>query len=319
MIAYQLAYLKAHYPLYFMAALLTSVIGNEEKIADYITKAKQSGIKILPPSINKSYFPFVVEKNAIRFSLAAIKGVGAVFLKELIQERRNGAFKDLFDVCIRLSSKMRKRRLLEALVFAGAFDEFNKDRATLLASLDVAIDHANLVSPEPTNDLFSNSEEFQIKPKYEETEPMPMIDKLANEMQVLGLYLSDLLFARIKQLFKQKGVTPLVQITNEYHRVKVGVYITDTKTIRTKKGDAMSFIQLSDPTGEMDGVVFPNIHRRYSQLCQKDSVVLIEGKPEERNGKRQLIVEKVQDIESVKNEKTFMFKHFGSHCISRTF
>lgn len=304
MIAYQLAYLKAHYPLYFMAALLTSVIGNEEKIADYITKAKQSGIKILPPSINKSYFPFVVEKNAIRFSLAAIKGVGAVFLKELIQERRNGAFKDLFDVCIRLSSKMRKRRLLEALVFAGAFDEFNKDRATLLASLDVAIDHANLVSPEPTNDLFSNSEEFQIKPKYEETEPMPMIDKLANEMQVLGLYLSDHPIRPYEQLFKQKGVTPLVQITNEYHRVKVGVYITDTKTIRTKKGDAMSFIQLSDPTGEMDGVVFPNIHRRYSQLCQKDSVVLIEGKPEERNGKRQLIVEKVQDIESVKNEKT---------------
>ena len=125
-IAYQLAYLKAHYPLYFLSALLTSAIGNEDKISQYIREAKQMGLTILPPSINKSYFPFTVEKGAIRYSLAAIKGIGVAGLKDILDVRSSKPFSDLFDFCLRTVYKSINRNVLEGLIFAGAFDDLIK-------------------------------------------------------------------------------------------------------------------------------------------------------------------------------------------------
>ncbi|NQD51525.1 DNA polymerase III subunit alpha, partial [Bacillus altitudinis] len=148
MIGFQLAYLKAHYPLYFMCGLLTSVIGNEDKVAQYFYEAKEKGISVLKPSINKSEFPFTVEKGEIRYSLRAIKNVGVSAVKDIYRARQEKPFEDLFDFCARVSTKSVNRKTIEALIFSGAMDELHPNRASLLASIDIALDHVSFLTPE---------------------------------------------------------------------------------------------------------------------------------------------------------------------------
>ncbi|WP_409251615.1 DNA polymerase III subunit alpha [Bacillus sp. SCS-153A] len=302
MIAYQLAYLKANYPSYFLAALLTSVIGNDTKISQYIREAKQNEIHILPPSINLSQFPFKVEKGGIRYSLGAIRGVGAAALKEIYQERLEKPFADLFDFCLRVSLKAVNRKTLEALVFSGALDDFGQDRAVLLASLDVALEHSELVRPQDQDyDLFEEEEAFFLKPKYTEVEDMPLEKKLEYEKQVLGLYLSDHPVSPFEKVFKDVSVIDLFDLEAGNKNIRVGVYITALKTIRTKKGEVMAFLTMSDSSGEMEGVVFPNAFRHYTAVLKEGNIVMMEGSVEERNAKMQLLVNKVYSMEEVKN------------------
>ncbi|WP_175990701.1 DNA polymerase III subunit alpha [Bacillus sp. Marseille-Q1617] len=300
MIAYQLAYLKAHYPAHFLSALLTSVVGNETKVSQYIREAKQYGIEILPPSVNSSQFVFSVEgKGRIRYSLGAIKGIGAQALKEIIAVRNDKPFEDLFDFCMRVSSKIINRKILENLVLSGAFDEFDIDRATLLASLDVAIQHAELVNPEDDHDLFKEEEAFLLKPKYVEVEDMNVETKLSFEKQVLGLYLSNHPVSSYRPLFEDLGVT-LITDSRQGSRTAIGGYITSIRSIRTKKGEVMAFLEISDETGEMEAVVFPAVYRQIMTHLKEGNVLWFDGKMEERNNKLQLIINKVQTIEDIK-------------------
>jgi DNA polymerase III subunit alpha len=296
-IAYQLAYLKAKYPVYFMAALLTSVIGNETKIAQYIKECREMGIAILPPSINQSGYTFLVEKNAIRYSLTAIKGIGVAALKGLFVARKNKKFTDLFDFCIRVSPKSVNRKALESLIHSGSFDEFGEDRAVLLASLDVALDHAQLVNPDDIDqgDLFSD-DEFFLKPKYVEVDPIRAEDKLRQEKEVLGLYLSDHPVSIYEREAKFEQATSISAITNEAKHIKVLVYITELKKIRTKKGETMAFLTISDQSGDLEAVVFPNVLKRYSVLLQQGNILVLDGKVEERNGTKQLIISAAKEV-----------------------
>ena len=299
LIAYQLAYLKAHYPLYFMAALLTSVVGNEDKIAQYLREANQLQIEILPPSINHSIFPFSVEKGAIRYSLAGIKGIGASVLKQILTARQSKPFKDLFDFCLRAPEINRKT--LESLVLSGALDEFGMDRAVLLANIDVALEHAELMRPSDQGpDLFSNEELFHLEPKYIEVEPMEMSDKLALEKQVLGLYLSDHPVSPYEKMLERAGATPVFQLKAGQRNAIVGAYLTEVKTIRTKKGEIMVFLTASDSTGDVEGVIFPAVYRLHSNLCHQGSVILLKGHVEDRNGRLQFIVQKLEEAERIK-------------------
>ncbi|MFD2681573.1 DNA polymerase III subunit alpha [Bacillus seohaeanensis] len=301
MIAYQLAYLKAHYSAYFLASLLTSAIGNDVKVALYIRESTQHHIEILPPSINNSHFAFIVEgKKRIRYSLASIKGVGAAALREIFRARREKPFSDLFDFCLRVSQKAVNRKTLEALIFSGAFDEFGEDRAVLLASLDVAIEHAELVNPDEENyDLFEDEEAFLLKPKYIEVENLELTTKLQYEKQVLGLYLSDHPSSSYRELFYHANATFVADLQNKNHKAVVGGYITSLKTIRTKKGEVMAFLQISDESGDIEAVVFPSVYRKHMNKIQEGAIQLFEGKLEIRNEKLQLIVNTVESIEEL--------------------
>ncbi|MBT2689352.1 DNA polymerase III subunit alpha [Bacillus sp. ISL-47] len=294
-IAYQLAYLKSHYPLHFMASLLTSVIGNEGKIAQYIRELKQMGLSILSPSINQSGYSFLVEKDSIRYSLAAIKGVGAAALKDIFQARKNKRFEDLFDFCIRVSTKAVNRKVLEALVHSGSFDEIGEDRAVLLASLDVAAEHAQLVKPEDDQFDFFEDDEFFPKPKYTQMDPIRPEDKLKFEKEVLGLYLSDHPVSVYEPHFTLLGAVPLLELEPEDKRARTVVYVSDVKKIRTKKGEPMAFLSLSDQSGDMEAVVFPKVFNRYAALCAQGNIIFAEGKMEERGGKKQLILQQLED------------------------
>jgi DNA polymerase-3 subunit alpha len=299
LIAYQLAWLKVHWPVHFMAGLLSSVVGNEAKIAQYIQESKQMGIKILPPSVNNSWFSFNVEKEGIRYSLAAIRGVGAIALKEIFQARKVKKFADLFDFCIRVSTKTVNRKTLEALVHSGSFDEFGEDRAVLLASLDVAIEHAQLVKPSDAVqfDLF-DEEEFFPKPKYVKVDPIKPEIKLFHEKEHLGIYLSDHPVSAYEKELKQRSAKGICDLTAGNIRGAVGCYITSVKKIRTKKGEAMAFLTVSDESGELEAVIFPEPFKKFSQLIEQGRLLVLEGKTEERAGKPQLIIQKAEALEA---------------------
>ncbi|MFP7299515.1 DNA polymerase III subunit alpha [Neobacillus niacini] len=298
MIAYQLAYLKANYPLYFMAGLLTSAIGNETKIAQYVMETKQKDIEILPPSINYSGFSFQVEKSGIRYSLAAIKSVGAQALREIFQARKSKKFEDLFDFCTRVSPKAINRKTLEVLVHSGSFDEFKEDRAVLLASLDVALEHAQIFKVDESSQVELFLEEFQLKPKYVQVDPIRLEDKLAFEKEALGFYLSDHPVSVFEKRLKQAGAFVLFELSLAHKRAAAGVYIVSERKIRTKKGDSMAFLNVSDSSGEMEAVAFPIVYKKYSHLLDHGKFVVMEGKVEERDGKLQFIIQQVSEIET---------------------
>ncbi|MCM3116648.1 DNA polymerase III subunit alpha [Neobacillus sp. MER 74] len=304
MIAYQLAYLKANYPVYFMAGLLTSAIGNDTKIAQYVMETKQKEITVLPPSINYSGYSFQVEQEGIRFSLAAIKSVGAAALKEIFQARKKKKFVDLFDFCIRVSTKAINRKTLEFLVHSGCFDEFGEDRAVLLASLDVAMEHAQIFKPADNNQFDLFEDEFMPKPKYLQVDPISQENKLTFEKEALGFYLSDHPVSIYEEQLKRSGAQSLFGITHKNQRVATGVYITSMKSIRTKKGDSMAFLTISDSSGEMEAIAFPNVYKKYSHLLGHGKFTLLEGKIEERDGKQQFIIQHVFHIEEWLKTKT---------------
>jgi DNA polymerase III subunit alpha len=316
-IAYQLAYLKAHYPLYFMAALLSSVSGSEGKIAQYIREIKDMNIDLLPPSINHSGYSFLAEKEGIRYSLAAIKGVGIAALKEIFQARKKRKFEDLFDFCIRVSSRAVNRKVLEALVHSGSFDEFGEDRAVLLASIDVATQHAQLVNPNESGeeDLFAEEEAFLLKPKYMQVDPIEIEQKLQLEKEVLGFYLSDHPVSIYSQYVELIGATDLTDSHPNQKYIKAIVNITELKKIRTKKGEAMAFLSISDQSGDMDAVAFPNVYKRFTVLLQRGNILLIEGKIDVRDGKQQFVIQNARSmketIEGLQGQKGTLYLKIG--------
>lgn len=298
LIAYQLAYLKAHYPLYFMAALLSAVAGNERRIAQYIHELTDMNLSILPPSINTSGYTFLVEKGKIRYSLAAIKGIGASALKEIFQARKMKKFVDLFDFCIRVSPKAVNRKALEALVHSGSFDEFGVDRSSLLLSLDVALKHAQLITPDEMNqgDLFAE-EELSLKPKYVQTEPIRIEDKLQFEKEVLGVYLSDHPVSVYEKYYLPLQAKQLALLSDQTKQERAIAYVTEVKKIRTKKGEAMAFLTINDQSGDLEAVVFPDVYKKTMEILQKGSIIFLQGKIEYRNEKRQFVIQHGQAIE----------------------
>ncbi|TDL34326.1 DNA polymerase III subunit alpha [Jeotgalibacillus sp. S-D1] len=291
LIAYQLAYLKAHYAKHFMAALMTSVTGNEDKMRLYIRECERLNIPVLPPSINKSQRYFAVEEEGIRYSISSIKGIGKTPAMDIVTVRRSKEYKDLFDLCVRVPSKSINRKVIEALVFSGALDDFGKDRSTLLATIDVALEHASLMASDDGG-LFGD--DFNISPKYIEKSPMPPEEKLAYEKEVLGLYLS----AHPVSAMKDKLATLQAKSSDELQpgqrSIIMGALVTDIRMIRTKKGEAMAFAVLSDAAGDIDAVVFPDVYRHASSILIPGSLIILQGKAEERNGRVQIVIQEIK-------------------------
>ncbi|WP_059171386.1 DNA polymerase III subunit alpha [Bacillus sp. FJAT-27445] len=299
MISCQLAYLKAHFPVHFMAALLSTVIGNDLKIGQYIRELKTMGIPVFPPSINRSQYFFKAENEGVRFGLGGIKGIGYTAAKEIFQERNRKPFTDLFDFCIRLPQKTANRKTLETLVHSGCFDEFGKDRATLLATLDVAIEHAQLMSTgeDGQEGLFTDSE-FMPAPKYMEVDSISMENKLALEKEVLGFYLSSHPLSIHEKELHAAGVYLLADLNPGPKQQAAGIYIIAAKTIRTKKGEPMAFLTVSDASGEMEAVAFPDVYKKHTNLLNQGKMAVIEGKTEKREGKIQFIIRRAEEIEN---------------------
>ncbi|MGB6778100.1 MAG: DNA polymerase III subunit alpha [Planococcus citreus] len=290
MISYQLAYMKAHYPVQFYAALLSNSQGNNEKTAQFMREMKERGIQLAAPCIAKSRYGFSSEEQQVRTGLSAVKGVPGTAVKAILAARKDGAFQSLFNIAERISAVHFTRKAFEPLIKAGALDVLGKDRAVLLASLDSAIKHAELVKPTEDPGLFDDMGSSFMKPKYTKAEPMPDGLKLDFEKEALGFYLSTHPVEREKEQ-RNKAYTALNDLPKKKDRERVEVLglVEDVRRIRTKKGDAMAFVTLQDETGVASVTLFPKEYAQYNEMLDKDALLEIQGTAETRQGKTTII------------------------------
>lgn len=335
-VAYQTAYLKANYPVEYMAALMAVFKDKTDKITNFIDECQTMGIRVLPPDINKSRAGFTVEpysesdtpprgrhrpaktpsnfEHAIRFGLGAIKGVGEAAVEAILKEREaNGAFEDIFDFAARLQeSGALNRATLEALIQAGAFESLHPNRAQLLQGLDAILSYAQAVARAKTmgqNSLFDEGGQEEVaivKPTLTVVDDLDTRQKLALERELLGVYLADHPIRPYMRVLSGK-VTPIAQATErEGATLTIGGIIASVQTRVSKKtGAKMAILQLEDLTGAIRVTVFANTYEQYRDAIQKDHVVLIKGKPQSsdfgnRNGEGNGIIEfRAEHIELV--------------------
>ncbi|WP_397539603.1 DNA polymerase III subunit alpha [Rummeliibacillus pycnus] len=301
MISYQMAYLKAHFPAYFYAAMLTSTMGNREKFNKILQEAKQKGIAILPPSINESGRSFRVQNGAIRFALSAIKGVPQTFLNKVMEIRKADykKWQDIFDMALDLTAVHFTRKSVEPLVKAGALDEFGRNRAELLATIDAAVKHAELYRPNEEGQLLDDLSFFFGKPKHAKASPIPEKIKLQFEKEVLGFYISTHPVQKVKREQQIESVTAdkIRHMTGRQYVKMVGL-VASIKQIRTKKGELMGFVELEDETGSISVTIFPKEYLAIVEWIKEEQMMLAEGIVEMRNGQPQIILKKCTVISS---------------------
>ncbi|QXE00692.1 DNA polymerase III subunit alpha [Terribacillus sp. DMT04] len=287
-LAYQLAYLKAHYPASFFAELMSGVANQPDKIRQYMREASGSGIDILPPSINKSFGKYTVEYTNIRMGMLTIKGIGAQVVREIISARKEGTFKNLFDFCIRVTIS---KTALEQLILAGAFDSIHSNRASLLATIDKAMEQAELFKELYEQPSLLGEVEFEAS--YDEQEPFSPMAILKYEKEVLGLYISSHPLASYRSTLRSSGYITVQQLESmpPKKQVRLTAVLLQQRVIRTKKGQPMAFLTLGDETGEMEAVVFPDLHRQIGRFLEEEALLDLVGKLEERNGEKQLILQ----------------------------
>src|SRR5699024_7226956 len=271
---------------------------------------KDLGIQILPPSINDSYGKVTVEGDAIRLGLVSIKGIGYQSVQEIVKARKNGNYTDLFDFYLRTSSQIIKRNIIETLILAGAFDTIYPNRASLIASIDQAESRTELFGDilEGQNSMFSKG--MKLKPTYIDMDDYSLLEKLANEKELVGIYLSNHPLKEYRLSLTQEGFVPLKNLkTYKINQsVKVAVIVQEVRKIRTVRGESIAFLTLTDETTELSAVVFPEVYRERNPLISEGEIVDLTVKLTERNGQRQLIINQVNSLNLEESQKQLFIK-----------
>ncbi len=296
-IAYQTAYLKAHYPAEFMAALLSSDPDNTDKVVISINECEAMGIRVLPPDINKSLSHFtVIDEKTIGFGLTAIKGLGETTARQLIDVRGEEPFKHIEDFARRVPVKLLNKKSLEALALSGALEVLG-ERNAIVASAEDIVKYARTVQEQKENgqtDIFGlmTSEEgwapvFRLADSKSATE----FEKLQYEKKYLGLYVTRHPLDGLKKYFGKKvTLGEKFSMKMKGMQFKVGGLVTEVKKIMTKSGKYMMYVKLEDPTARFEAVVFPSNYPELSKIIVEDAIVILEGRLEFR-GRYQFITE----------------------------
>ncbi len=311
-VTYQTAFLKAHFPVAYMAALLSVNSGSTDKMQRYISNCYSMGIEVISPSINLSGYDFTIKNEQILFGLSAIKNLGDSAIKNIIDNRNKfGAFKSLSDLCDRLPVNILNKRNLESLIHCGALDEFSKDknRAQLLADLEYVTEWAASRNRDRISgqgnlfDIDNKIDSLDISfNKNTKVEDYTLIEKLRLEKQLLGFYLSD---HPLKHLSKPaRLISPIsISLLEEFKdksKISLVGMIPELRQITTKKGDRMAIIQLEDLSGTCEAVVFPKTYLRLSEFLMTDTRLLVWGTIDKRSDKTQLIIEDCREIDNLK-------------------
>jgi DNA polymerase-3 subunit alpha len=284
LIAYQTAYLKAHYPLEFMAALLSSECDNTDKIVKYINVLREMGIKVSPPDVNASYANFTVEKSAIRFGLAAIKNVGVSAVSSIVKARKKlSQFKDLERFCTHIDLRLVNKRVIESLIKAGALDSLGYSRSRLLAGLDKTIERAQRRQEEKARGQVSMFEMFEDERMVDKLPRVPdwnETKRLAYEKEVLGFYFSGHPLTRYQAELKNLKKNSTLEVTsgNKGKELTLACVISEVKKMTTKKGDPMAKIIIEDFEGKAGVLIFPKVYQVARPLIQTEKGVLVRGR-----------------------------------------
>ncbi|MEK7306595.1 MAG: DNA polymerase III subunit alpha, partial [Nitrospirota bacterium] len=290
LISYQTAYLKTHYPVEFMTAMLSSEMGNSDKIVGYIRACRDMGIAILPPDVNESYNDFTAISHGIRFGLAAIKNVGSIAIESIITAREEGGrFKSIFDFCRRVDLRKVNRRVIEGLIKSGAFDSTGAKRSQLMEVMERAMEEGVTIQRERTNgqiNIFSPSisdgtdsgsfaaeEKLPDMPEWDETQI------LRNEKESVGFYVTSHPLARYESELKRFSVSMSEDVGSMPDGSKVTIcgIIGGKKVINTKRGEKMAYVQVEDLHGSFEVIIFPELFKKVSTLILADFPLLVSG------------------------------------------
>lgn len=317
LVSYQTAYLKANYPVPYMAALLTSVMDSGDKVALYIDECRKEGIDVLPPDINESLVNFTVVGKKIRFGLAAVKNVGRGAIENIIEARNTeGSFKSFQDFCDRIDHRQVSKRVMESLIKCGALESLGARRSQLLASMDNCVDSAqkrqkDRVSGQISLFDFAGAADTAATSGFivPDIAEYPRKELLAMEKEILGLYISGHPLREYEDLLKQRtshNTAQLAELADE-KSVITGGMITFTRRITTRKGEPMAFLMLEDLLGAVEVVVFPAVYRKSSHLLGQDIPVLVKGRINSRDEEVKILAEEIVHLED-KPETTLYIK-----------
>lgn len=338
LVAWQTAYLKAHYPAEFMAAMLTSIM-DTQKVPRYIELARRMELEILPPDINASMANFSVDHEAIRFGLAAVRNVGDAAIASIVEARQaDGKFKSLLDFCKRIDTSTINKRMLESLIKCGAFDSLGAKRSQLLAIMDAAMSEAQREKRDAMNGqlgLFGEDIGETYALKLPDIPEASMPERLNWEKENTGFYITghplDEFRASLKNLptieFIQHGGVKDKQV------VRIGGMVTEAKRITTRKGDTMCFLTIEDYTERLEVTVFPRVFYVNTAVLVPDMPLIIQGRVDvDDDAGVKLLADKVWNLKEYKSEyylklsataadevkqelKELIKKHAGDHTI----
>jgi DNA polymerase III subunit alpha len=317
-VTYQTAYLKANYPLEYMAALLTANSGDTDKVQRYITNCTSMGISIDPPDINRSGVDFTPTAGKILFGFSAVRNVGQNAIACILEAKNEtGEFKSLADFCDRVDLRAVNRRTLESLIYCGAFDKLQPNRQQLINDLELVYDWAQSRAKDRASgqgnlldllgDVFSSSQNkrannaFETAPKSKPVMDLPPQKKLQMEKELLGFYVSDHPLKSLRQIAPLLTPINLSQLgeQREETRLCAVVMLNNVKKVVTKKGVQMAILQVEDLTTQSEAVVFPKTYERISSLLQVDTRLIIWGKVDRRDEQTQFILEDAEPVETV--------------------
>ncbi len=316
-VAYQTAYLKANYPVEYMAALLTANSGDQDKVQKYIANCQKFNIEVEPPNINKSEVDFTPlpkvatgeTKDKILFGLSAVKNVGEGAIEAILKARKEGGeFKSLADLCDRVNLNALNSRTLESLIKCGAFDKIQPNRHQLIKDLEGVMKWAqdrNKDRDIGQLNLFDVAETtmpaFDSAPKSSPVSDFPAKEKLQYEKEILGFYVSDHPLKYAQEQNQIKDVVTIAQMSEKKSKsaIKLVVMLAGIKHHITKKGDPMAFLQVEDMTGQVDAVVFPKIYEEIKDLLTENALLVLTGKVDKKDDESQLLVDSAEAVEKV--------------------
>lgn len=285
LIAYQTAYLKTHYPVELMAALLTSEMHSIDGVVKYIAECKIHGIAVLPPDVNESEIEFTVVDQKIRFGLVAVKNVGEGAIETILEKRKEGNFTSLFDFCQRVDLRKVNKRVIEALIKCGAFDSTGACRSQMMAVLEDAISFGQRVQREKGDPQLGLFDMGGTSPSLINAPPLPNITEwdqsqlLTNEKDSLGFYISGHPLSGYEDILEKftSADTLTIQEIADKTAIRIGGLVRGVKVIRTKKGEPMAFVTLEDMHGTVEITVFSSLYAEIVDLLVEDNPVLVQG------------------------------------------
>jgi DNA polymerase-3 subunit alpha len=316
LIAYRTAWLRANYPAEYMAALISSVMDTKDKVPFFVARCEEMGIGILPPDVNESDHEFVVVGGNIRFGLDAVKGCGFAAVEKIIQAREEGGpFTSLWDFCERVDCRTVNKRSIEALIKCGAFDFADASRKGMLAVLESA-QGAGQKAQEDAQigqgsifDLGGDAEASRRGPFAPSHPPIPAAEfdrteLLAAEKEALGLFISEHPLKAVRGALAARVECSLAELEarRDGDWATVGGIVTQTKRIRTKKGDPMMFATLDDLEGQVEMLVFGNVLSTAEEALTPDTIVVVRGRVDHKDGVTCLIVQEASEFEPTPEE-----------------
>lgn len=309
MISFQTAYLKTHYEVEFMAALMSLEMDDTDKVLKNFTECRKSGIKVLPPSVNYSFSGFSVENNSVRYGLSAVKGVGEKAVEEIVRVRNeSGKFTDLEDFLSRIDLKAINKKVVENLIKSGAFDESKFSRNELLSRAPGVLKAAQVLQKEREStqlSLFgSNGAPQPLQRRTTNRNEFPVNQRLALEREALGFYISGHPLAKYKNVVKSFGAiaTLAVKTKKNQTNVKVAGVITGLKLRNTKKGDRYASFVLEDVAGTIEAMVWPDVYKNCQIQLEKDEPVVISGRADVSDERSLIVVDKLESLIDLRNK-----------------